>query len=318
MNLNVGDAIRGLIILAVVPAILAGAGTASWAGHKHKKDDSAPAEQGGFAPRSAGLSDQVTQLERIVFTKSFEDDALLNRVARLTHELLASEEESIAALSLTDQVERLWQALNASHKYAGGGKRTPQPRGATTSTASTTSGADRANRDSPSQPGDGGRKDPPTDPYELNHRIMTYVSERFGQQVGNGECWTLAEEALKAAGASPPREYVFGRELKKGEEWWPGDIVQFTSCKFKETLPGGGKKIVQAGSPNHTAIFGGKQNGMSMIAQQNVNGRKTVMMELLDFKSLVSGSYKVYRAVPPHPSSSAPSDSGAAVEEGER
>ncbi len=135
----------------------------------------------------------------------------------------------------------------------------------------------------------------------LNRRIMAFAAKNFGKQVGNGECWTLAADALQAAGGIPAQDYVFGRPLNRDEQWWPGDIIQFTKCRFKETLPGPGNRhvIISAGAPNHTAIYGGQQNGSSMIAQQNNNGVKKVSVMYLDFSTLVSGSFNVYRPLMP-------------------
>ena len=59
---------------------------------------------------------------------------------------------------------------------------------------------------------------------ELNQKVLNFAVEHIGQQVGNGECWALAAEALEAAGAEPPQGLVFGRELKVSEPWLPGDI----------------------------------------------------------------------------------------------
>ena len=42
----------------------------------------------------------------------------------------------------------------------------------------------------------------------------------------------LVERSLAAATTQPPRDYVFGRELGRGEPWLPGDIIQFSSCHF--------------------------------------------------------------------------------------
>ncbi len=138
----------------------------------------------------------------------------------------------------------------------------------------------------------------------LNRRIMAFAAHNFGKQVGNGECWTLAADALQEAGGMPPQDYVFGRALARNEQWWPGDIIQFTKCRFKESLPGPGNRhmIITAGAPNHTAIYGGQENGSSMIAQQNNNGVKRVSVMYLDFDTLVSGNFNVYRPLMPPPS----------------
>ena len=39
----------------------------------------------------------------------------------------------------------------------------------------------------------------------VNQRILRFATDQRGQQVGDGECWTLADQALKAAGRSVRR-----------------------------------------------------------------------------------------------------------------
>jgi len=71
----------------------------------------------------------------------------------------------------------------------------------------------------------------------LNAKVLEYCVSQKGKQVGNGECWTLADEALGAAGAHRPGRdgyalYVYGRALQADEQILPGDIVQFNDAKF--------------------------------------------------------------------------------------
>ena len=54
--------------------------------------------------------------------------------------------------------------------------------------------------------------------------IVRFASSMIGKKVGNGQCWTLAAEALKAAGAEPPKGYTFGDEIPL-EDLQPGDIL---------------------------------------------------------------------------------------------
>src|SRR5262245_52686265 len=42
----------------------------------------------------------------------------------------------------------------------------------------------------------------------LNAKVLQFAQGQMGKQVGNGECWTLAHDALAAAGAKRP-----GQEL---------------------------------------------------------------------------------------------------------
>jgi hypothetical protein len=221
------------------------------------------------------LTDQVGQLENIVFHKAFDDDALLNRVSRLTTEVFPEQKDELASLSLPEQIQRLWQAVRASSKYSAPDAATPQT--ATTGSAAPQSGLTQK---------------------DLSDRIMRYVKKHMGKQVGDGECASLAVAALEESGAQPNDGYVFGRELAPGERWFLGDIVQFTQCVFREQMPKGGARIIRAGEPNHTAIFYGLKNGSALLAQQNYNNVKKVEVFPLDFRSIVSGSYRIYRPVP--------------------
>ena len=61
---------------------------------------------------------------------------------------------------------------------------------------------------------------PPLDEGQLREageiycpRVVEFCEQHEGDVVGDGECWTLAAEALKAAGARPARSYNFGQEI---------------------------------------------------------------------------------------------------------
>ena len=129
---------------------------------------------------------------------------------------------------------------------------------------------------------------------DLNVRVANFAIAHLGKTVGNGECWTLAQEALTAAGAQSPDDFVFGRELVQNEKWLPGDIIQFTSCRFVEIRPFS-QSTFDLGLPNHTAIIYSAQNGVVVIIQQNSNNDKRVQTQTLNFANMVSGRLKVYR-----------------------
>ena len=128
---------------------------------------------------------------------------------------------------------------------------------------------------------------------DLNVRVANYAVEHLGQKVGNGECWTLAKEALVSAGAQPPRLYEFGRELASNEPRLPGAILQFSQCQCVDVKPGR-RSTCTLGSPNHTAIVYSIANGLVTILQQNVNGDKRVQTQTLNFSNMTSGTVKVY------------------------
>lgn len=127
---------------------------------------------------------------------------------------------------------------------------------------------------------------------EINRKVLDFALGQMGRQVGNGECWTLAAEALKVAGAQRPNGYVFGRLLASSETALPGDIIQFTNCRFEERSAWRTRWIV---APHHTAIIFSVDQGQAVVVQQNADNIRRVQKTNMNLSSLVSGSYKIYR-----------------------
>ncbi len=130
-----------------------------------------------------------------------------------------------------------------------------------------------------------------------NLKVVNFAVENLGRQVGNGECWTLAREALLTAAAEAPRGYVFGRLLAKNDAWLPGDIIQFDSCHFEESYPGGWSSF-DLGWPNHTAIIHSVAGSQTLLLHQNFGNDRRVQTLPLNFAYMVSGNYRVYRPIP--------------------
>ena len=130
------------------------------------------------------------------------------------------------------------------------------------------------------------------DPPALNLKVLAYAETQLGNRVGNGECWTLAAQALISAGAMPARGYTFGRKLAQGEAVCPGDIIQFESAHF-EGHDGARHWWRQLGSPHHTAVVRKVIRATRYeILEQNPN---PVASDTIDFATLKSGSYEIYR-----------------------
>jgi hypothetical protein len=124
----------------------------------------------------------------------------------------------------------------------------------------------------------------------LNQAVVAFANARMGEQVGDGECWTLAAEALKSARAKPAAGYTFGRELDPTELPMPGDVIQF------ETVRLGGLTL---GLPNHTAVINrvlGPQR--YELLHQNMFGSKLVRADTFDFSTMESGRIQIFRPVP--------------------
>ena len=142
----------------------------------------------------------------------------------------------------------------------------------------------------------------------------------MGQQVGNGECWTLANNILIAVGSQysergqepcmPSQSYTHGQLIysfipakspspdPKGGVFEAGvargDIIQLLSAHFRSK--DGSQKW--AGAPDHTAVITGvSQNGVLRVVEQNVGGVKTVQKGEYDMEELVKGEVRVFRAV---------------------
>src|SRR5690606_12535928 len=80
---------------------------------------------------------------------------------------------------------------------------------------------------------DGGR--PTQGQASLADAIVAWARQRRGRRVGDGQCFALADRALRAAGAKSAADY--GRITRDADSVWgtavslgdlrPGDIIQF-------------------------------------------------------------------------------------------
>jgi hypothetical protein len=137
-------------------------------------------------------------------------------------------------------------------------------------------------------------------PESLNARVLDFAKGKLDQKVGNGECWTLAFEALKSAQARLPGQggygiYVFGRAVALAKII-PGDVLQFEKARFKESSPDGGKYTYDF--PQHTAIVHEVKGRKITLIHQNVNNVKRVVLTTINLDSRQGGSVKAYRPQP--------------------
>jgi hypothetical protein len=122
----------------------------------------------------------------------------------------------------------------------------------------------------------------------LAARIIGFARARLGTQVGDGQCYDLADAALHAAGArsapdfgqvTPDADYVWGRPVDV-KDARPGDIVQFRNFNIATTisttvrLPDGQSYTTQswqtAARDHHTAIVERNEDGVLSLLEQNV------------------------------------------------
>lgn len=133
----------------------------------------------------------------------------------------------------------------------------------------------------------------PTPTTELNAKILEFAESHVGQQVGGGQCYEIAVEALAYAGAEPATgNNDWGQEVSL-TELLPGDILQFYEAVLVSPTLG----TWHLGEPGHTAIVGEVNGLVVTVYHQNVNGARVVRKDLLDLSGLVSGKVLGYRAV---------------------
>jgi hypothetical protein len=143
----------------------------------------------------------------------------------------------------------------------------------------------------------------------------------MGQQVGNGECWTLANDALVAIGAQcasrgqepcmPSQSYTHGHliylfvpttspypEPRGGVSESGvarGDVIQLLSAHFQSA---DGRSQKWAGAPDHTAVITGvDRNGVLKVVEQNIGGVKKVRTGEYEMSELKKGEVRIFRAV---------------------
>ena len=119
----------------------------------------------------------------------------------------------------------------------------------------------------------------------LNIKVLAFARGQVGKKVGNGECTSLATEALRYAGArrytmrGMGGDYVWGRPVASFGEAIPGDIVQFRDAVFrgKSRLPGRRMLSWWQEFPHHTAILSGIQDRgwVVTVLHQNVGPEGT-------------------------------------------
>lgn len=133
----------------------------------------------------------------------------------------------------------------------------------------------------------------------LNEKIIAFVNTVMGKQVGRGECWDLAQEALDKNMADWTRPFTFGTPVDINKEpVMPGDIIQFTSVKIINKRPNGVIETHTLGMPHHTAIIYevlGRRH--FKCAHQNIADSRVVLVTEINLANMTSGQVRVYRPV---------------------
>ncbi len=156
----------------------------------------------------------------------------------------------------------------------------------------------------------------PTGQQNLGDKVVAFCQEHKGEQVGDGECASLANQALKAVGAKgrgpdhPEKgDYTWGTQIfyieaqesapkteGKPFDIKPGDIIQLRDVKFKGRRPGGTYSMTFG---HHTAIVAGIEDGGQTIHifHQNFGGKKIVMTATYKLPDLKEGWLRFYRPI---------------------
>ncbi|KAI9789565.1 MAG: hypothetical protein M1816_005972 [Peltula sp. TS41687] len=150
--------------------------------------------------------------------------------------------------------------------------------------------------------------------------IVRWCRERLGTRVGDGECWTLAHDALEAVAAKcksrgqepvmtsqgrvhgvciyvhrmpSPGSALDGLELAQVA---PGDILELRKATFHtQRTP---FEFFRSETNKHTAVITGVANGVLTVLQQNVlPARENVAEGRYDLRDMIKGEMRIYRPV---------------------
>jgi hypothetical protein len=132
---------------------------------------------------------------------------------------------------------------------------------------------------------------------QLNRQVLEYVESVIGEQVGRGECWDLANQALLLIDAKWDGRYKYGKEYNpRRTAVLPGDLIQFKDVKVRYRE---GNTIYTESMDHHTAIvYRVLEDGTLELAHQNTTfSGRTVGVSKLDPTTVVSGRMWFYRPV---------------------
>ncbi|KAK9347632.1 hypothetical protein V1522DRAFT_401486 [Lipomyces starkeyi] len=144
----------------------------------------------------------------------------------------------------------------------------------------------------------------------FGENVAKFVEANVGRQIGDGECWTVAKESLKASGAMESCGFIHGVEIwtsnsttgvRSGDEAMlrRGDILQFKSARFRSSGQSG--RIVEEkyiGAPDHTAVIVAVHSVTPVVVtvlEQNVGGVRSVQQGSYVFSEMMDGSVVAYR-----------------------
>ncbi len=124
------------------------------------------------------------------------------------------------------------------------------------------------------------------EPANINQAVATWARGRIGQQVGAGECWDLAEQALAASGGrlsgsfgevTPNADYIWGTRITDLRQLRPGDIIQMRDFTETDT---GTTAVTFADGSGWTEEGGSTSRGHHTViveSQPDAQGRVSVL-----------------------------------------
>jgi hypothetical protein len=139
----------------------------------------------------------------------------------------------------------------------------------------------------------------------VGDKTLAFARQRLGQVHGDGECFTLADDALKGAGAksaadfgtvAPDVDYVWGVAVARAS-LKPGDIIQMRDYRAEITSdtdhPDGssGSDTRIEERPHHTAIVESVDaEGRATVLEQNHPAGTAVTRNVIHLKDSSSSS----------------------------
>ena len=134
----------------------------------------------------------------------------------------------------------------------------------------------------------------------MAQQIMNFIKQKMGTHHGDGQCFTLADDALKNAGAksagdfgkvTKDADYVWGTSVKKTDAQ-PGDVIQFRNYRYDRKIetnnPDGSGSTDNdfQERPHHTAVVEKVNGDGSMVVlEQNAPEGEAVIRSTLYFTS---------------------------------
>ena len=134
---------------------------------------------------------------------------------------------------------------------------------------------------------------------KANSQIVSYVESVIGKKVDRGECWDLANEALKLVNAKWDLQFKYGRLLDPEKDIiYPGDIIQFKNVKVVTKSEDGHETKTETMAQHTAIVYKVYEKGVFEIAHQNTafSGRKVGTSRLV-LKNIKRGKIYIYRPI---------------------